>query len=154
MVDTSGSMSCQLSGKGEVTRAQAAASIAAIMNEVCEFTKVYTFDNTAHLCTEKGFSLADRCARSMGGTDIQRSTNDAVKANNRPFDRLIIITDEQSSGSYFSKEVLRIPHKYIVNVATYQNGIEYGKFIHINGFSDGIFKYIAEYEKMNENAEE
>jgi hypothetical protein len=154
MVDTSGSMSCQLSGKGEITRAQAAASLAAIMNEVCEFAKVYTFDNTAHLCTQKGFALADRCARSMGGTDIQRSTNYAVESNNRPFDRVIIITDEQSSGSYFSKEVLKIPHKYIVNVATYQNGIEYGNFIHINGFSDGIFKYIAEYEKMGAKSEE
>ena len=67
---------------------------------------------------------------------------------------MIIITDEQSSVGSFSKEVLRIPHKYIVNVAPYQFGIAYDNFIHINGFSDGIFKYIAEYEKMNAKRED
>ena len=67
---------------------------------------------------------------------------------------MIIITDEQSSGGSFSKDVLRIPHKYIVNVAPYQFGIAYDNFIHINGFSDGIFKYIAEYEKMGAKSEE
>ena len=41
-----------------------------------------------------------------------------------------------------------------MNVAPYQFGIAYDNFIHINGFSDGIFKYIAEYEKMGAKSEE
>ena len=154
MVDTSGSMDKCLAGKSEVTRGEAAASLAAIMDEVCEFDKVYTFDMDAHATTSKGFALADRCARCTGGTNIYSCTNSAVKANNRPFDRVIIITDEQSMSGSFSKEVLRIPHKYIVNVAPHQFGISYGDFIHISGFSDGIFKYIAEYEKMGAKSEE
>lgn len=154
MVDTSGSMDNHLAGKSEVTRGEAAASLAAIMDEVCEFDKVYTFDMDAHATTSKGFALADRCARCVGGTDLYGCTNSAVRANNRPFDRVIIITDEQSIGGSFSKEVLRIPHKYIVNVAPQQFGISYGDFIHVNGFSDGIFKYIAEYEKMGAKSEE
>lgn len=154
MVDISGSMNIKLAGKSEVSRGEAAASLAAIMDEVCEFDKVYTFDMDAHATTSKGFALADCCARCTGGTDLYGCTNRAVGANSRPFDRVIIITDEQSIVGCFSKDVLRIPHKYIVNVATYQFGIAYGDFIHINGFSDGIFKYIAEYEKMNGKSED
>jgi hypothetical protein len=108
----------------------------------------------AHATTSKGFALADRCSRCTGGTNLYGCTNSAVRANTRPFDRVIIITDEQSIGGSFDKDVLRIPHKYIVNVAPHQFGISYGDFIHINGFSDGIFKYIAEYEKMGAKSEE
>lgn len=154
MVDKSGSMNLKLAGKSEVSRGEAAASLAAIMDEVCEFDKVYTFDMDAHATTSKGVALADCCARCTGGTDLYGCTNRAVGANSRPFDRVIIITDEQSIVDCFSKDVLRIPHKYIVNVAPYQFGIAYGDFIHINGFSDGIFKYIAEYEKMNGKSED
>lgn len=154
MVDVSGSMNSKLAGKSDVSRGEAAASLAAIMDEVCEFDKVYTFDMDPHQTRSKGFSLADACSRCGGGTDVQGCTNRVVESNTRPFDRVIIITDEQSSGGRFSKEVLRIPHKYIVNVAPYQFGIEYDNFIHINGFSDGIFKYIAEYEKMDAKSEE
>lgn len=154
MVDVSGSMSSKLAGKSEVSRGEAAASLAAIMDEVCEFDKVYTFDMDAHPTRSKGFALADVCSRCGGGTDVEGCTNRVVASNNRPFDRVIIITDEQSSGGRFSNDVLRIPHKYIVNVAPYQFGIAYGDFIHISGFSDGIFKYIAEYEKMGAKSEE
>ena len=154
MVDISGSMSCKLAGKSEVSRGEAAASLAAIMDEVCEFDKVYTFDTDPHPTRSKGFALADVCSRCVGGTNVQSCTNSAVASNTRPFDRVIIITDEQSSGGRFSNDVLRIPHKYIVNVAPYQFGIAYGDFIHINGFSDGIFKYIAEYEKMGAKSED
>lgn len=154
MVDVSGSMSSKLAGKSEVSRGEAAASLAAIMDEVCEFDKVYTFDMDPHPTRSKGFALADACSRCGGGTDVQGCTNSAVASNTRPFDRVIIITDEQSSGGRFSNAVLRIPHKYIVNVAPYQFGIAYGDFVHINGFSDGIFKYIAEYEKMGAKSED
>lgn len=154
MVDVSGSMNSKLAGKSEVSRGEAAASLAAIMDEVCEFDKVYTFDMDPHPTRSKGFALADACSRCGGGTDVQGCTNSAVASNTRPFDRVIIITDEQSSGGRFSNAVLRIPHKYIVNVAPYQFGIAYGDFVHINGFSDGIFKYIAEYEKMGAKSED
>lgn len=154
MVDVSGSMNSKLAGKSEVSRGEAAASLAAIMDVVCEFDKVYTFDMDPHPTRSKGFALADACSRCGGGTDVQGCTNSAVASNTRPFDRVIIITDEQSSGGRFSNAVLRIPHKYIVNVAPYQFGIAYGDFVHINGFSDGIFKYIAEYEKMGAKSED
>jgi hypothetical protein len=36
---------------------------------------------------------------------------------------------------------------YMVNVATYKNGVGYGKWTHIDGFSEHILKYIYEIEK-------
>jgi 60 kDa SS-A/Ro ribonucleoprotein len=60
-------------------------------------------------------------------------------------DRLIVITDEQSHD--------RVPdpaHKYayMINVASYQNGVGYGKWTHIDGFSEGILRYIAVSERQ------
>lgn len=90
----------------------------------------------------------------IGMSVIEFNKNDEFTVLHKQVFDLRKLTDEQSSGGSFSKDVLRIPHKYIVNVAPYQFGIAYDNFIHINGFSDGIFKYIAEYEKMGAKSEE
>ena len=36
---------------------------------------------------------------------------------------------------------------YMVNVAPYRNGVGYGKWVHVDGFSEVIVDYICEYEK-------
>ena len=36
---------------------------------------------------------------------------------------------------------------YMINVASYRNGVGYGKWTHIDGFSESIIDYIREYEK-------
>ena len=60
-----------------------------------------------------------------------------------PHDRLIVITDEQSNS--------RVPDPicdkaYMINVASYQNGVGYGKWTHIDGFSESVIKFISEIE--------
>lgn len=35
---------------------------------------------------------------------------------------------------------------YLINVASYQTGINYGRWIGISGFSEGIIRYIKEFE--------
>ena len=61
-----------------------------------------------------------------------------------PFERLIVITDEQSADS------LRHPGKgirsYIINIGPYDNSVGYGDWIRINGFSENTISFIAEYE--------
>ena len=59
-------------------------------------------------------------------------------------DRLIVITDEQSDPGYIPAPAF--DKAYIINVAPYQNGVEYGKYLHINGFSASVLKYIREIE--------
>lgn len=153
MIDTSGSMGWG-SGDGEVTNAEKAGSLAAIFDSVAEFSQVYTFDTSAYHQSARGFELAKRCIGS-GGTRVISATNDAIAdcvRKGQKVDRVIVITDEQTSWSdgYVSNQVKAIPHKYIVNVASNKVGIKYGDFNHITGFSDGIFKFIAMYEKLDE----
>jgi len=66
-------------------------------------------------------------------------------ANRNGYDRIIVFTDEQS---YTSIPDPLTKNAYFVNVAVYKNGIGYGKWIHINGFSESIFDYIRESEKL------
>lgn len=59
-------------------------------------------------------------------------------------DRIIVITDEQSRD--------RVPdpvceRAYVINVASKKNGIGYGKWVHIDGFSEGVLRYITAMER-------
>ena len=68
---------------------------------------------------------------------------EAVKlADKFGYDRLIVITDEQSAT--------RTPNPggkaYMINVAAYKNGIGYEPWVHIDGFSENIVRFIQELE--------
>ena len=43
--------------------------------------------------------------------------------------------------------VIRKNKGYVINVAAYQRGIGYGKWNHIDGWSEAVFDYIVELEK-------
>jgi 60 kDa SS-A/Ro ribonucleoprotein len=74
-----------------------------------------------------------------------------VRAVNQwPHDRLIVITDEQATDGAVGDPVAK--HAYMVNVASYKNGVGYGKWTHIDGFSEGILRWINEFENDPERA--
>jgi hypothetical protein len=58
------------------------------------------------------------------------------------YDRLIVITDEQSHD--------QVPAPggkgYVINVASARNGVGYGAWTHIDGWSEAVIEYIAELE--------
>jgi hypothetical protein len=58
-------------------------------------------------------------------------------------DRCIVITDEQSADSVGKP----IGKGYIINVATNKNGVGYGEWTHISGFSESVVSWIAATEK-------
>lgn len=60
-------------------------------------------------------------------------------------DRLIVLTDEQSHDKVPDPKAA---NSYMINVASAQNGVGYGKWVHIDGFSENILRYIHEYEMM------
>ena len=35
---------------------------------------------------------------------------------------------------------------YMINVASYKNGVGYGAWVRIDGFSENVLRYIAEHE--------
>jgi len=143
-VDVSGSMRDRLSAKSDLSRMDAACALAAVFPAERKNLRTFSFSNrTVEVPTRVGMSGIDAINRSQphSGTNLGDAVNDA---NGRNFDRIIVITDEQSHQ--------RVPepkakHAYMINVASYHNGVGYGNgWNHIDGFSESIFKWIKEVE--------
>lgn len=142
LVDHSGSMNVPLSAKSDLSRFEAGAALAILLREVCEQIAVMAFSDTGVIVpARRGFALADalRTCMGWGGTYTEQAKSAADKLG---YDRLIIVTDEQSH------EALSNPHGkgYVVNVASYKNGIGYGQWTHIDGWSESIVRYIQASE--------
>jgi hypothetical protein len=42
-------------------------------------------------------------------------------------------------------------HNYVINVASYKNGVGYGKWTHIDGWSESVIEYVRELEIAQED---
>lgn len=137
LVDVSGSMDAQLSGKSDLKRIDAASALASLIHGDL---RVFTFSNAlVEVPPRRGMAGVDAVVKSQphGGTELAG----AVAAINKvPHDRLIVITDEQATDGRVPAPVAK--HAYMVNVASYQNGVGYGKWTHLDGFSEGILRWI------------
>ena len=149
LVDVSGSMSDKLSAKSDLTRMDAAATLGAI---IPGDVRVFSFSNNlVEVPARRGIAGIEAIKRSQsnGGTNLA----DAVRrANTIPHDRLIVITDEQATRpTYFGRPNGGVPDPvvekaYMINVASYQNGVGYGKWTHIDGFSERVLEWIKVHE--------
>lgn len=147
LVDVSGSMSHKLSDRADMTRMDAAAALGAVIN--CESKRVFTFsDRHVEVPPRSGLAGVDAIIDSQrhSGTLLGESV-DAVNRMKGPHDRLIVITDEQSH-TYVPEP--QFERAYMINVASYKNGIGYGKWTHLDGFSEGIIRYITAIELEGE----
>ena len=63
-----------------------------------------------------------------------------------PWDRCIMITDMQLHDNL--QAYPEIAHKYVVNVRSYQNGVGYGNWNWIDGFSSQTLRYMRELEAI------
>jgi hypothetical protein len=146
VVDNSGSMDYPISGKSELRRNDAACALAMLLREVCDEVQIVVFGSTAGVIPpRRGFALRDAIIKSGhgGGTDTENALKVAAKEG---YDRCIVITDEQSHTS------IGAPAKgakgYFINVASNKNGIGYGKWTHIDGWSEAVVDYIGRYEQL------
>ena len=145
LVDVSGSMNYKLSDKSEMERSDAACGLAILARELCEDIEIFTFSqDIVKIPARRGFALRD----AIKSSQVHSTTycGAAVKHINDKyeFDRMIVITDEQSHDIIpNSKE-----KGYIINVASYKNGIGYGPWTHINGWAEAVLDYIIEIEKQ------
>jgi len=146
VVDGSGSMfGAPISKKSEIDRFEAAAALAILMREICESVRVIVFSyNPFVIPSRRGFALRDALYNKAekGGTNTQTAID---LANREIYDRIIIITDEQSH------QVIQPPNGkgYVINVASNKNGIGYGAWKHIDGFSEAVIDWIREYETID-----
>lgn len=151
LVDVSGSMDHPLSAKSDLTRLEAAAALAALWPGEC---RVFTFSNQiVEVPPYKGGAGVATIVQSQshGGTYFGRAVQmmNAIIHNNglnNGADRLIVITDEQSHDPVPTPIA---PRSYMINVASAKNGVGYGPWTHIDGFSEGIFRYIYETERAD-----
>jgi len=142
LIDVSGSMGAALSSRSEMSRMDTAAALAVLTREICEEVRIFAFSNSClEVPPRRGFALRDAVIGSQphGGTYLGTAVE---KLNGIGYDRLVVFTDEQSHD--------RVPDPqgcgYMINVASYQNGIGYGKWTHIDGFSEAVLDWMQAYE--------
>lgn len=143
LVDVSGSMDAKLSAKSDLTRIDAAAALAVLVRGIADECRVFTFSNSVvEVPPRAGMALIDAVIRSQthGGTYLGAAMN-ALRAHVKA-DRIIVITDEQSADDVGKP----LGMGYIINVATNKNGVGYGDWIHINGFSEAVVQYVQALE--------
>lgn len=142
LVDVSHSMNDSLSAKSDMTRMDAAAGLASIAN--AEHLQVFSFSaNMVEVPPRRGMAGVDAIIKSQehSSTYLGRAVS---TINKIPHDRLIVITDEQSH------DIVPNPvqkNSYMINVASNKVGIGYGKWIHLDGFSEAVLQFIHEYER-------
>jgi len=143
LVDVSGSMGAPLSAKSDMRRVDAACGVAMIGREICETARVVTFsESNVEVPPRSGFALRDSIVQSqpMGGTYLGSAVCGALAMNP---DRLIVISDEQSHDPVPDPTC---ESAYMLNVASARNGVGYGPWTHVDGFSEAVWRYIATLE--------
>ncbi len=148
LIDVSGSMECNLSARSEMTRLDAACGLAVLAREVCEETEIFSFSNSVvQIPPRHGFALRDALVHSQphGGTYLGKAVR-SVEKQVKAYDRLIVLTDEQSHD--------RVPDPkkgqgYMINLASNRNGVGYGAWMHIDGWSEAVIGYIRELEQLD-----
>ena len=146
LVDVSSSMEGKISSKSEISCLDAACGVGMLLREMCEDITVVTFSYDCKLVpARRGFALRDAITNSQphGGTNLGAAVNEINRVYE--YDRLIVITDEQSHDR------VNNPKKegYMINISTNKNGVGYGKWTHIDGFSEAVIDYIKTYEQSN-----
>lgn len=143
LVDVSGSMDVALSAKSEMLRWEAAGGLAILAKAVFPKSQIHTFSHQTVRVHGDGFELIENIGKSQqhGGTYLGKAMKDIPTA-----DRVIVITDEQSSDSV---DWNRFGMTYVINVAPYKQGISYhSNVIHLDGFSDAVIRWIGKFEAL------
>lgn len=148
LVDVSGSMHSQISAKSDLRRQDAAAGLAILARELCDNVRVMTFsDNLVEVAAYRGLALKDAIDKSQ----LHRNTylgRAVTEINKQKYDRLIVLTDEQSADAVPNP----IGNKgYMINVASYANGVGYGAWTNISGWSERVLDYIQLLENEVES---
>jgi len=145
LVDVSGSMASPISHRSEMQRADAAYGLAILLREIAEKVTIYTFsDNAKRVPARRGMALRDALDRNQphGGTFLGASLKQVESEVREGYDRLIVITDEQSHDQVPGPRA----KGYAINVASARNGVGYGPWTHIDGWSEAVVDYIAELD--------
>jgi len=145
VIDVSGSMfGTPISQKSDLDRFDAAAALAMLCREVCEQVEIYSFSgNAVRVAPRRGFALREAISSSQqhGGTQLGRAMETINKDTS--YTRCIVFTDEQS----YDRPAAPNGKGYVVNVASYENGVNHAAWVEVNGFSESVIEYIQALER-------
>ena len=147
LVDVSGSMTAPLSGRSDMQRTDAAYGLAVLLREIGEKVAVFSFsDAMVEVPSGRGFALRDAIEKSQRHSATYLGKSISELNQKYSYDRLIVITDDQS------RDTVLPPHGkgYLINVASSRKGVSYGRWTHIDGWSDSIVEYIHESERTGQ----
>ena len=144
LVDVSGSMEAAISHRSEMLRADAGYGLAILLREIAEKVTIYTFSNEAKLVpSRRGMALRDALDKSQPhGATYLGAALAKVESDCKGYDRLVVITDEQSHDQVPAPR----GRGYVINVASNRNGVGYGPWMHVDGWSEAVVEFIAELE--------
>lgn len=144
LVDVSGSMDAPLSSKSDLTRMDAAATLASVLHGDL---RVFTFSNgLVEVPPHRGLAGIEAIVRSQPHQGTNLGAAVATIESKVETDRLIVITDEQSHDHVGEP---KFKCAYMINVAANQNGVGYGeRWTHIDGFSEQVIRFIHEFEAL------
>lgn len=146
LIDVSGSMDVEISTKSDLMRFDAANGLAILARELCESVAVYSFSsNLVRVPDRRGFALRDAISNSQSHSSTYLGQAVATINEKETYNRLIVLTDEQSHDAVPNAKA----KGYLINVAANKNGIGYGAWTHIDGWSEAVFDYIKENENLN-----
>jgi hypothetical protein len=142
LIDVSGSMFHPLSAQSEMTRAEAACRLAILAREVCEEVEIFTFSqDVKKVQPRRGFALRDAIIGSQphGSTFLGKAVSEIDRKGDRP----IGFADEQSHDKVPDPKA----RGYMVNVASYQHGVDHAAWTRVDGFSEAVIAWIAAQEE-------
>ena len=145
VVDVSGSMEAVLSRRSEMRRTDAAYGLAILLREIAEKITIYSFSAIARrVASRRGIALRDALEQSQPhmSTMLGAALKQIEAEVREGWDRIVVITDEQSHDSVSAPK----GKGYAINVASNRNGVGYGPWTHIDGWSEAVIDYIAELE--------
>lgn len=143
LVDVSGSMDAPMSSKSDLKRIDAACALASLIHGD---VRMFSFsDRVVEVPPRRGMAGVDALVKSQrhSGTELAG----AIQAVNSQvvYDRLIVITDEQATDGRVPAPVGK--KGYMINVGAYQNGVGYGAWKRIDGFSEAVLRWVHEVER-------
>ena len=145
VIDVSGSMfGTNISAKSDLDRFDAAAALAILCREVCEQVEIYSFsDNAVRVAPRRGFALREAISSSQRHSGTRLGVAMETVNANGTYDRCIVFTDEQS----YDRPGAPLGRGYVVNVASYENGVNHNAWTEVNGFSESVIDYIQALEQ-------
>jgi len=129
-----------------MSRSDAAYGLAILLQEVAEKITIYSFSSDVkRIPARRGTALRDALDQSqLRAATFLGSAVAKVEAEYGGYKRLIVITDEQAHDSVTQPAGVG----YMINVASNRNGVGYGCWVHIDGFSEAVIEYIVELEQF------